>query len=117
MSSALSFKSALIALLLIPVIGIAAEKNVELTKPVAPPVSLKQDAIFGYQLMTASERTEYRAKMLNAKTPEERQKIRIEHHNLMLERAKAKGVTLPETPMMNGQGKGMGRQMRMRQGQ
>nr|WP_321270038.1 hypothetical protein [uncultured Tolumonas sp.] len=117
MSSALSFKSALIALLLLPIIGIAAEKNTEPTKPAAPPVSLKQNTIFGYQLMTPSERTEYRAKMLNAKTPEERQKIRIEHHNLMLERAKAKGVTLPETPMMNnqGQGKGMGRQMRQGQ--
>lgn len=41
---------------------------------------------------------------------EEREKIRIQHRELMLERAKAQGVTLSDTPMMmrNGAGKGPG---------
>jgi hypothetical protein len=52
--------------------------------------------IYGYQLMTPEERNEYRAKMRDAKTPEERQAICEEHHTQMQARAKEKGVTLPE---------------------
>lgn len=66
----------------------------------APAPQKKQvtQQIYGYQLMTPEERTEYRTKMRSAKTPEERQQACEEHHAKMLERAKEKGVTLPAAP-------------------
>ncbi len=69
--------------------------------------------VFGSQLMTQQERGDYRAKMLNAKTPEEREAVRAEHHKAMVERAKERGVTLPESPPPRG---GMGRGAGMGQG-
>lgn len=65
---------------------------------------------YGSQLMTPAERAEQRSKMCAAKTDEEREQIRKEHHDRMLERAKAKGVTLPEMPMNKKMGNwGMGK--------
>ena len=49
--------------------------------------------------MTAEERTAFRTQMQNATTEEDRQKIRLEHRTLMLERAKAKGVILSDPPL------------------
>jgi hypothetical protein len=73
------------------------------------------DRIYGSELMTAQERTEYQARMRAAKTEQEREAIRLEHHNQMQERAKAQGKTLPDMPpagmgpgMGPGGGKGMG---------
>lgn len=54
--------------------------------------------VFGWQLMTPAERDAYRIRMRAAKTPEERARIRAEHHQEMLKRAKERGVTLPEVP-------------------
>jgi len=54
--------------------------------------------IFGNQLMTRKERAEYRQRMRNLKTEEEREQFRLEHHARMQERAKAKGMSLPEHP-------------------
>ena len=118
-------KSALVGLVLLPFAGLTAEKAtpaVPATKavpatttapatravPATPAVSAEKETIFGSQLMTAEERTAFRTQMQNATTEEERQKIRLEHRKLMLERAKAKGVTLSDTPMMNSQGIGSG---------
>lgn len=67
----------------------------------------KQEQVYGAQLMTQQERTELRAKMFAAKTVEEREQIRNENHKAMQERAKARGVTLPEVPL-RGSGMGMG---------
>lgn len=67
-----------------------------------------QQQIFGSQLMTSQERTEYRAKLRDAKTVEERERIRSEHHKEMLERARERGVTLPEEPPARGGGMGPG---------
>lgn len=64
--------------------------------------------IYGSQLMTQQERTEYRMRMRTAQTAEERERIRAEHHAQMVERAKAQGVTLPETPPAMGSGMGPG---------
>lgn len=69
--------------------------------------------MYGSQLMTPAERNEYRKRMLAAKSDAERQKIRDEHHAEMQQRAKARGITLPEVPpymqgMHRGQGMGMG---------
>ncbi|MBZ0160665.1 MAG: hypothetical protein K8G79_11105 [bacterium] len=68
----------------------------------------KQEQVYGSQLMTPQERAEYRAKMRAAKTAEEREGIRKEHHKLMQERAKARGVTLPDEPPARGGGMGPG---------
>jgi hypothetical protein len=63
-----------------------------------------QEQIFGSQLMTEEERAEYRARMRSARTVEEREAIRLEHHQRMRERAAAQGITLPEEPPMSGGG-------------
>jgi hypothetical protein len=43
-------------------------------------LAVDQEQINGNQLMTEQERDEYRAKMRAAKTAEEQEKIRMEHH-------------------------------------
>lgn len=109
MSASTITKSIMIGLLIVPIMGFAADK----TAPVKPAPQAAyvadKEPIFGYQLMTPAERTTFRTQMQNATTAEERQKIRLQHRTLMLERAKAQGVTLPDTPMMNNQGIGSGR--------
>lgn len=55
-----------------------------------------EDQVYGWQLMTQQERNEYRSKMQNMQTREEREQYRIEHHKLMQQRAKERGVKLPE---------------------
>ena len=67
--------------------------------------------IYGSQLMTEQERIEYRTKMQSAKTVEERERIRLEHHIAMQERAKQRGVILPDTPPAQGMGQGLGQGM------
>lgn len=61
----------------------------------------------GRQLMTEQEWQEHRQKM-QSMTPDERQKYREEWHKKMVERARERGITMPETPGPHGQGKGMG---------
>jgi len=63
--------------------------------------------IYGSQLMTQQERDAHRARMRSAKTYEEQQRIRNEHHEQMKVRAKERGVTLPDEPPA-GRGPGMG---------
>lgn len=62
----------------------------------------KEAPIYGSQLMTQQERIEHRNKLHAAKTFKEREKIRLEHHKQMEERAKERGVTLPDSPPMRG---------------
>lgn len=64
--------------------------------------------IFGHQLMTSEEMAEHRARMRAATTAQERERIRTEHHAQMLERARQRGVTLPEEPPARGMGGGRG---------
>jgi len=68
----------------------------------------QQEQVYGSQLMTREERVAYRAKMRAAKTQEEREKIRAEHHEQMKARAKERGVTLPDAPPARGGGMGPG---------
>lgn len=72
----------------------------------------QEEQIYGSQLMTQQERNEYQAKMRAAKTAEERERIRNEHHEEMKQRARARGVTLPDEPPSGrgdmGPGGGMG---------
>lgn len=58
----------------------------------------KPDVIYGSQLMTSEERAEFRARMRSLKTKEERDALRMEHHQKMQERAQAMGKTLPDMP-------------------
>lgn len=67
-----------------------------------------KEVVYGSQLMTQQERIEFRDKLRAAKTQEERDQIRAEHHAKMQARAKEKGVTLPDAPPAGGMGGGMG---------
>ena len=64
----------------------------------------------GRHLMTEQEWREHWQKM-QTMTPEERQKYREEWHKKMVERARERGITMPETPGPygpGGPGRGMG---------
>ena len=63
--------------------------------------------VYGWQLMTHGERDEYRARLRDMKTEEEREAFRLEHREQMQERAREQGVILPG---MQARGQGMGRQ-------
>lgn len=65
-----------------------------------------EEQVYGWQLMTEQERIAHQEKMRTLKTAEEKERYRMEHHKMMQERAKERGVTLPEMP--GPQGKGMG---------
>jgi len=82
-------------------------------------VSYSAEEAYGWSIMSEQERIQHRETMRNLKTQEEQERYRMEHHNKMQERAKAKGVTLPDSPrdrMMDkmqdrtgsGSGSGMG---------
>lgn len=73
------------------------------------PAAKKAPTIYGSQLMTRQERNEYSARMRAARSAEERETLRAEHHNAMQARARARGVTLPDQPPAGaGPGKGKG---------
>lgn len=69
----------------------------------------EQMHIYGSQMMTEQERNEYRARIQAAKTNEEREQIRLEHHMRMKERAQGLGVHLPDSPSPQGGGMGGGK--------
>ncbi len=73
--------------------------------------------IYGSQLMTEQERMTYRTKMQTATTAQERERIRLEHHNEMQVRARQQGMTLPDTPPAQGMGQGMSKGMDQGMGQ
>nr|MDA8165639.1 hypothetical protein [Desulfobacteraceae bacterium] len=76
----------------------------------------EQVQIYGSQLMTPEERAAYRERLRLAATPEERERIRREHHEQMRQRAAEWGATLPNEPpeqpggamRQNGMGRGGG---------
>ncbi|HUF81783.1 MAG TPA: hypothetical protein VMN03_11645 [Burkholderiales bacterium] len=82
-------------------------------QPPASPVR-KSEPIYGYRMMSNDERNDYRKRMREARSAQERQAIRDEHRKLMESRAKERGVTLPERrgpgagPMSGRPGAGMG---------
>jgi hypothetical protein len=65
-----------------------------------------QERIYGSQLMTPQERNEYQQKMGTLKTQQERDQLRSEHHAKMQDRARERGVTLPDAPPAQGKGAG-----------
>ena len=56
--------------------------------------------------MTKQERIEHRNQLRAAKTAEERQQIRLQHHEQMQLRAKEQGLTLPDMPLTPGGAQG-----------
>jgi hypothetical protein len=62
--------------------------------PAGAPKQAQTQRPYAYQLMTPEERDAYRKQMDEAKTPEERAKIRDAHRAEMQKRAAAQGVTL-----------------------
>lgn len=74
----------------------------------AQPATTGEQPVYGSQLMNEQERLEYRQRMRNAPSEEERQQIRAEHHQRMQERAQQQGVTLPDEPPAQGMGAGQG---------
>lgn len=72
----------------------------------APVQAQTQQNIYGSQLMTVQERNEHQQHMRTLKTQQERDQFRSEHHTKMQERAKERGVTLPDAPPARGQGAG-----------
>lgn len=67
-----------------------------------------RDQIYGYQLMTPAERAQYRAHMRSLRTVREREEYRLQHHREMQERARQRGVALPDEPPRRGGGMGPG---------
>lgn len=65
---------------------------------IATAIAQPAPPIYGSQLMTQHERLEYRERLRNARTARERERIRLEHHRAMQERARERGVRLPDTP-------------------
>lgn len=75
-----------------------------------PPVD-DNAPIFGSQMMTEQERIEHRDRMRAARSLEEREAVRAEHHERMVERARERGITLPDEPPPRGSGYGASRGM------
>ena len=63
-----------------------------------------QEFVYGSQLMTQQERLQYQNRLRTLKTEQEREAYRLEHHRLMQQRARERGVQLPEEPPMMGGG-------------
>lgn len=62
----------------------------------------KPEQIYGRQLMTRRERNEYRSRILNARTAEDRKQIRQQHHERMRARAAERGLSIPEEALARG---------------
>lgn len=67
-------------------------------------IAATQEQVYGSQLMTLEERAEYHGAMRAANTVEERELLRKEQHQRMDARAKARGVTLANEPLVRGEG-------------
>lgn len=67
-------------------------------------IAATQEQVYGSQLMTNEERAEYHGAMRAAKTVEERELLRKEQHQRMDARAKTRGVTLANDPLVRGEG-------------
>jgi len=92
--------------------------SISMLMQVAPTTVAEETVyVYGYELMTEQERAEHRATMRSFNTEAEREAYRRQHHEMMQERAKAQGVTLPDEPMPRGQGRGMGQGQGMGMGQ
>jgi hypothetical protein len=87
--------------------GVAAATSMSaLAQTAAQTQTQTQERAYGSQLMTVQERNEYQQRMRELKTAQERDAFRKDHHAKMQERAKERGVTLPDEPPARGKGMG-----------
>lgn len=63
----------------------------------------EHDQVYGWQMMNEQERLEYRERMSNMHSEEERERYRLEHRSRMQDRARQRGVELPGGPGGKGQ--------------
>ena len=68
-----------------------------------------EEMIYGSQMMTEQERNEYRARMQAAKSNEEREQLRLEHHERIKVRARDRGLSMPDSPPGKHGGMGGGK--------
>ena len=78
------------------ILGAAAPPAAAQQSPGKAPQQSQPPRPYANALMTQEERDAYRKQLQDAKTPEERTKIRDTHRAEMQKRAKEKGITLPE---------------------
>jgi hypothetical protein len=105
MKHTLIYTAVIAALLPVMVTAVnAADKDQDRERLQTQDKTQVRDQIYGSQLMTEKERAAYLAKIRAAKTETEHEKIRAEHHERMMERAKEKGITLPDEPPARGMG-------------
>lgn len=104
----ISFGFAAIGAALLVTIPVAAEDPEPRTSPTERQEQVREEPVFGRELMTEQELREHREKMRSLATEEERRAFREAHHRRMLERAREKGITLPEEPPAVGAGRGPG---------
>ena len=57
---------------------------------------MEPEMIYGYQLMTPRERVDYMMRLHTARTFEERERLRRDHHRLMQNRAMKRRIMLPD---------------------
>jgi arylsulfatase A-like enzyme len=55
-----------------------------------------QTPVFGQSLMSPTEIADFKSKLLNSASAEERKQIETEHHDRMVQRARWKGLVLPQ---------------------
>jgi hypothetical protein len=63
--------------------------------PPAGAAAQKSEPIYGYRMMSDAERNDYRKRMREARSEQERQAVRDEHRKAMEARATERGVTMP----------------------
>ena len=64
-------------------------------------VAADPQQVYGDPLMTQQEMFQFHERMRYARTPQEREQIRNEHHQLMQKRANARGFSIPDIPPVN----------------
>lgn len=77
--------------------------------------SFAEETVYGWEMMNVQERNQHMETIRNLKTDKEREQYRIEHHKRMQDRAKERGMKLPEMSpdqardrMHDGSGMGSG---------
>jgi uncharacterized membrane protein len=90
----------MIGLMLAGALAIAASYT-----PAQAPAAQRSEPIYGYTMMTDQERNEYRQKMRDAQSAQERQALRDEHRATMEARMRERGINPSQ---MRGGGMGPG---------
>ena len=97
----------LIGLFVLGADGFAAQEQAQ-TRDSAQEQKQLQEQTYGWSIMSEQERHEYQRQMRERTTAEEREVYRLQHHQMMQERARQQGLSLPETPGSFGKGMGPG---------